>query len=144
MNAVAQLMDLAKARKGIETDMALAERLGRSRQTTSHWRNGVKCPEDDQVMELAKLAAEDPAPWLVAVQAQRSTGSAAATWAALARKLGAAAAVLLYIGAMTPSPAAAQTLVFEGNSPGLYIMSSLRRFASWLRRSLTLPAALPA
>ncbi|WP_342315423.1 hypothetical protein [Lysobacter sp. FW306-1B-D06B] len=93
MTVAAQLLDKAKERRSIPTDMALAARVGRSRQAVAQWRSGAKHPEDDMICELARLAEVDPAPYLVAAAAERSHGVAAKTWAALARQLGAAAAI---------------------------------------------------
>jgi len=112
-------MDKVRAR-GFDTDMAIAARLGRSRQVVSQWRSGGKFPEDDTVIELAKLAGEKAGPWLVLVQSERSSGQAGKEWAEIARKMGAAAALVLLVGAASmPLPAAAK-------APGLYIMSIQR------------------
>jgi hypothetical protein len=88
-------MDKARTRRGIPTDMALAERLGRSRAIVSEWRAGTRYPDEDLIVALAEMAGDDPAEWLVAVKAVRGDGKAGKVWAALAKRLGATAALVL-------------------------------------------------
>lgn len=95
MSVVATLMDKARARRGIPTDMALGERLGRSRQVVSQWRSGDKYPDEDVIVQLAELAGDDPAQWLIAIKAVRTEGPAGKVWTALAKRLGAATVVML-------------------------------------------------
>lgn len=95
MAIVATLLDKARDRRGIPTDMALGERLGKSRQVISQWRSGDKYPDEDMIVRLAELAGDQPAQWLVAIKAVRSDGAAGKAWAELAKRLGAVAAVLL-------------------------------------------------
>lgn len=95
MAIVAALLDKARATRSIPSDLALAERLGISRQAVSNWRHGDKFPDEETIAQLALLAGDDPAQWLVAIKAVRTDGAAGKAWAALAKRLGAAAAVLL-------------------------------------------------
>ena len=95
MAIVATLLDKARTRRGIPTDMALAERLGRSRAVVSEWRAGKSYPDEDLIVTLAQLAGDDPGEWLLAVKAVRTDGAAGKIWAQLAKRLGAAATVLL-------------------------------------------------
>lgn len=95
MSIVATLMDKARTRRGIPTDMALGERLGRSRQVVSQWRSGDKYPDEDVIVQLAELAGDDPAQWLIAIKAVRTEGPAGKVWAALAKRLGTVAAIVL-------------------------------------------------
>lgn len=95
MAIVGTLLDKARAKRGIPTDMALGERIGKSRQVISQWRAGSTWPEEDMVVKLAEMAGDEPAQWLVAIKAVRSDGAAAKVWASLAKRLGAVAAVLL-------------------------------------------------
>lgn len=112
MAIVAALLDKARATRSIPSDMALGERLGVSRQAVSNWRHGEKFPDEETIAQLAILAGDDPAQWLVAIKAVRTEGAAGKAWAALAKRLGAAAAVLLVVAlpygasAKAPDPAA--------------------------------------
>lgn len=81
---VAELLDAARNVAGIATDMALAERLSKSRQLVSQWRLGERVPEDDDVLRLCKLAGVDPGEWLIRMAALRSHGPAARIWRDLA------------------------------------------------------------
>lgn len=109
MGAISQLMDLARDH-GYATDVALAERLGRSKQIASQWRAGTKYPEDETVLEMARIAGQDPGVWLLRIQAERASGAAGRAWAALAKRLGAAAALGFLAMGLTPSPAVAQVV----------------------------------
>jgi transcriptional regulator with XRE-family HTH domain len=95
MSIVATLLDKARARRGIPTDMALAERLGRSRAVVSEWRAGKSYPDEDLIVALAELAGDDAGEWLLAIKAIRTDGKAGKVWAALAKRLAATAAMLL-------------------------------------------------
>ena len=97
MSIVATLLDKARTRRGIPTDMALAERLGRSRAVVSEWRAGKSYPDEDLIVALAELAGDDPGEWLLAVKAVRTDGKAGKVWAALAKRLATAAAMLLVV-----------------------------------------------
>ena len=95
MAIVATLLDKARARRGIPTDMALAERLGRSRAVVSEWRAGKSYPDEDLIVALAQLAGDEPGQWLIAIKAVRTEGAAGKVWADLAKRLGASVAVLV-------------------------------------------------
>ncbi|WP_223621031.1 helix-turn-helix transcriptional regulator [Lysobacter sp. ESA13C] len=97
MKTIADLIDHARARSGIATDSAMGVRLGKSKQTMSQWRSGVRNPEDDDVVRLCRIAGEEPAEWLLIAQVARTTGAAHDAWLALARKFGAAASVALMV-----------------------------------------------
>lgn len=103
MSIVATLLDKARTRRGIPTDMALAERLGRSRAVVSEWRAGKSYPDEDLIVALAELAGDDPGEWLLAIKAVRTDGKAGKIWAALAKRLGTAAAVVM-LGVMLALP----------------------------------------
>ncbi|MBD9368365.1 hypothetical protein [Xanthomonas sp. XNM01] len=106
MSIVATLLDKARTRRGVPTDMALAERLGRSRAVVSEWRAGKSYPDEDLICALAEMAGDDPGEWLLAIKAVRTDGRAGKVWAALAQRLGTATAVLLCaigIGFATPA-----------------------------------------
>lgn len=119
MAIVATLLDKARNRRGIPTDMALAERLGRSRAVVSEWRAGKSYPDEDLIVALAELAGDDPGEWLLAIKAVRTEGKAGKVWAALAKRLGAVAAVALCaIGFALPTLGKARELNASANVSG--------------------------
>lgn len=114
MSIVATLMDKARQRRGIPTDMALAERLGRSRALVSEWRAGKGYPDEDLIIALAEMAGDDPGEWLVAVKAIRTDGRAGKVWAELAKRIGAAAVMLVVtVGAALPARAEMNEKAFQ-------------------------------
>ena len=131
MSIVATLMDKARNRRSIATDMALGERLGRSRQVVSQWRSGDKYPDEDVIVQLAELAGDDPGEWLLAIKAIRSEGAAGKAWSALAKRLAATAALVLLVAFLPVQNAVAHsvnTLQINGmhdqTAHSLYIMFS--------------------
>lgn len=94
METIADLIDAAKARTGANyTD--IGERLDRSKQLITNWRSGVKVPTDGDVMALARMAGQDVDKWLAIAQAARTEGEAKTRWENIAKRLGAAAAMVL-------------------------------------------------
>jgi transcriptional regulator with XRE-family HTH domain len=93
MDAVNKLLDKARATCSLPSDVALAEKLGVSRQLVSQWRKGANPLSDDRIAQVAHLAKDDGGRWLLLIHAERASGAAAKDWAALVRKFGAAAAV---------------------------------------------------
>ncbi|WP_176140740.1 DUF3693 domain-containing protein [Pseudoxanthomonas indica] len=126
MSIVATLLDKARARRGIPTDMALAERLGRSRAVVSEWRAGKSYPDEDLIVALAELAGDDPGEWLLAIKAIRTEGKAGKVWASLAKRLATASAVLLCaigLAVGTPAQAAPVRSTSATDAQGMQIMS---------------------
>ena len=123
MAIVAALLDKARATRSIPSDLALAERLGISRQAVSNWRHGDKFPDEETIAQLALLAGDDPAQWLVAIKAVRTDGAAGKAWAALAKRLGAAAAVLLVAALPQAGQAKAGSLFAINPDTAHYVIS---------------------
>lgn len=94
MQTIADLIDAAKARTGANYT-ELGTRLDRSKQLITNWRSGAKVPTDGDVMALARMAGQDVDKWLAIAQAARTEGEAKTRWEKIARKLGAAAAMVL-------------------------------------------------
>lgn len=125
MSIVATLIDKARARSGITSDNALAARFDLHRQSISKWRTGDAYPDEENIVELATMAGDDPAEWLVAIKAVRTEGAAGKVWSQLAKKLAASAiAILLVAGFSIGSPGKASTFnsLRGGNAHSLYIM----------------------
>ena len=99
MDAKNALLDKARATCSRPSDLALAEKLGVSRSSVSHWRSGKEPLSDERIAQLAKLANEPGGKWLVAIRAQQTTGEAHRAWEQLARQLGMAASVAMMLGA---------------------------------------------
>lgn len=136
MIAVNKLLDTVRAVCSLNSDAELAERLDVSRQLVSQWRKGANPLSDDRVTELAQLCKDDPATWLVRVRAEQTKGAAAKAWSTLAKRLGAAAAVVLAV-ALPYGNAAASAGVPE-QATACALCEVVRR---WLRKAVTLPAA---
>ena len=116
MGIVSALIDKARERSGIDSDSALAAHFGIHRQAVSKWRTEDAYPDEDNIAAMAEMAGEDPAQWLVAVKAIRSSGAAGKAWTALARKL-AATATLLAVGILPALHTPAQAASHDVSAP---------------------------
>lgn len=108
MTSTIKLLDRWKASQGIASDNAAALALEVSRQAASRWRNGLAQAEPHTIARMAKDIGEDPGAWMALVEAERAKSSEdRKAWMALARQLGAAAAVaavaLLSVGVIDVS-----------------------------------------
>jgi DNA-binding XRE family transcriptional regulator len=72
MLKTAELIDAAQARSGIPSDYALAQRLGVTRQTVSHWRTGDTYPDINRAFALAELAGRPEALVLAELEHERA------------------------------------------------------------------------
>lgn len=94
MNSLNNLLD--KARKVCSTDMAVAARLGVTRSAVSKWRKGgLITPE--HVARLIEIANADPAIAASILAEQDPKGAGGRVWADVAKRLGAAAVVVLAV-----------------------------------------------
>ena len=126
---IRDLIDKARDETG-SNYTEIAARLNRSKQLISNWRSGAKVPEDDDVIVLARLARERPEPWLATAQAARTRGEARDRWEAIAKQLGAAAAVVLAVA--LPWPAQSALTVQAEQAADIYIMRNwMRRLVAW-------------
>lgn len=115
MDAVNKLLDKARATCSLPSDVALAEKLGVSRQLVSQWRKGANPMSDDRIAQIAHLAREDGGRWLLTIHAERASGAAAKDWQALLRRFGAAAALGVVV-LMPWSNASAKAVAHEASA----------------------------
>ena len=94
MQTIAELIEAARTRTGL-TYTEISERLDRSKQLITNWKSGKKVPTDGDVLALARMAGENADKWLAIAQAARTEGEAKSHWEAIAKRLGAVAALLL-------------------------------------------------
>lgn len=141
MRAIERLLDKARETCSLASDNALAQRMGVSRQLVSNWRKATAPVSDDRIAQLARLAHEDAGSWLVQIHAEQADGEAGKAWAALAKRLAAAAACVMVAAGFQLAPAPAQAFDSAAVSPQMYIMSTRRRLAAWIRAVFT-PAGL--
>lgn len=103
------LIALAVQRSLRNSMRALAEQMGVTVATLSEWNTGKRPIPDERIQQLAKLAGQEPGPWLLLIHSEQDGGELGRTWAALAKQLGAAAvAVLLVVGMAFPALAASE------------------------------------
>lgn len=94
MSATTQLLDKYKDSRSLPSDNASAIALGIHRATVSGWRQRGTQAEAHVIAQMAKEIGEDAGRWLALVESERARSDAdRKAWAAVARKLGAAAAV---------------------------------------------------
>lgn len=101
-------LNAVKARHGIESDYALAKKIGITRAAVSSYRNRKSLLDDSTALKVANLLEIDPAIVLASVHAERAKKpEERRVWEAIIQKLGGAAAIVLIgIGAISaPAPA---------------------------------------
>jgi DNA-binding XRE family transcriptional regulator len=126
------LLDAAKNGARLETDSALADRLGVTKQAVSNWRHGAKLPDAVACEKLAVLSGFPLARVLGHVGEQRAISAAEKrVW----RKLATAAALMLAVGfSALPPPLTASDVC---------IMRSVSRLARYLSALLRKPWSVP-
>lgn len=142
MTAVATMLDKVREACSLTSDAAVAERLGITRQTIQCWRHGLAFPNEDHIARMAGMAHEDAGVWLLQVKAESTTGAAAKAWASLAKRLSAAAAVMLLVMGATPSPAVAQVFDSTAKNSDFGVVCILCQILKRLVRGL-FPARSP-
>jgi len=120
MDAVNKLLDKARVACSLPSDVALAEKIGVSRQLVSQWRKGANPLSDERIAQIAHLANEDGGRWLITIHAERASGAAAKDWQSLLRRFGAAAALGVVV-LMPLGNASASTLTAEASSSAMHI-----------------------
>lgn len=92
MTTLNKLLD--KAQEVCSTDMAIAARLGISRSAVSKWRKGGQITPE-HLAKLIEIAKADAAMGLMILAEQDAKGAGGRVWSVGAKRLGAAAAVVL-------------------------------------------------
>jgi transcriptional regulator with XRE-family HTH domain len=132
-----QVLDLARERAGIQSDYRLAQLLGVSKQSITHYRQGRTAPDERVSARLAELAQLDPDLVAVWMQLERArSDEARATWRSVADRLAKTAALGLVALGVSITPDAGAEILATGVSQtpsdtrtgqGLYIMSNALR-----------------
>lgn len=131
MNATMQLLRLWMTTQGHVTQSDAARALGVKPAAVNNWTRGISQAAPHLVARMAKDLGENPGRWLAQVESERSKDADdRRTWAALAKQLGAAAAVVLAVA--LPYDVTATGTQAEPDS-AMYIMRNwLRHLASRL------------
>lgn len=115
---VRTLIELAMQHTDRRSLRTFAELVGVSHTKVAQWKNGDFPIPDDRIRQIAKLAAQDPGPWLLLIKSEQEDGELGREWAKLAKRLGAIGlAVLCAIGfsAAMPGKAYAASLSENGH-----------------------------
>lgn len=87
-NPTTELLDLWKARHGIENDSQAAVALGLRRQAISNWRQRGSQGEPATIAKMARDIGQEPAIWLAKAEGSKSKADAdKKAWAAVVKKL---------------------------------------------------------
>lgn len=119
MNAIADLLDQARAGGNFNSDMGLATRLGVSRQTLHAWRKGTAPIPDERIAQISELGKLDGAVWMAKIHAERATSPVERrVWRSVLDRLSAAAAVLMLVVVAAPGVARAKSFEIKGMEAG--------------------------
>lgn len=135
MYSIDQLMDAAKASKGITSDYKLAKELGCTVHTVANWRHSRSRPDDESALTLAEWAGFDPCLVLAGIHASRLTNDRVKTvWAQIAARLekapAALAAVIFSVLFSGGPDAGAQASTLHSQLAPTHI-SELTAYTSW-------------
>lgn len=120
----------------------LAERMEVSHALVSDWQRGEKPMPNERIRQIAKIAHQDAGPWLLLINAEQEGGELGREWAKLAKRLGAAVAMLVVAALPLPSKAsiASDFAINGGNAHYVtrrgYYWTLLR---TWLAQRLQRP-----
>lgn len=122
------LIELAVQHLDRKSVRALAERMDIAHGVLYEWKNGTKPLPDDRIRQIARIANQDPGPWLLMIKSEQDEGELGRVWAKLAKQLG-ATAVLIVLCAMPLQAFASTAMGYVEHFPGLSIM--LNRWRTW-------------
>lgn len=98
MNAENELLNLAKADGKLNSDNALAQKIGVTRAMVSSWRSGRYAMPDDRIAQLCALAKLDGPEWMARIHAERAESPAERQlWQTALQRLTAVAAALAVV-----------------------------------------------
>lgn len=98
------LIELAIQRALRNSLRGLADQMGVSSGILSQWKLGNKPIPDDRIQQLAKIAGQDPGPWLLLIRSEQDGGELGREWAKLYKRLaGTAVLAALAIGIISPA-----------------------------------------
>lgn len=82
----------------------LAEQMGITVSSLSDWKVGKSPIPDDRIQQLAKIAGQDPGPWLLLIHSEQDGGELGREWAKLYKRLaGTAVLAALAVGIISPA-----------------------------------------
>lgn len=117
MRTTIELLDAAKAASGCESDYAIGQRLGISRQVISSWRQGKATFNDDHAALIAGILGREPGEVMALCQAERAKSETARSrWLRVAALLAAIVAPPA-AGGVSPAP------TLDNNASGMPITS---------------------
>lgn len=98
MNEENELLNLAKAGGKLNSDNALAQKIGVTRAMVSSWRSGRYAMPDDRIAQLCALAKLDGPEWMARIHAERAESPAERQlWQTALQRLTAVAAALAVV-----------------------------------------------
>lgn len=138
MDTLTKLLDKARDACSPSNDSALARKLRVKPSAISNYRTGVSLPKPALAERLARIAGEDPAPWVLMIEAERAAERSpddAATWSRIAKRLAAAAGILMLAVVAAPQQSIAQpgTSGYEMRA-GYTLCAMAQRFMARLLR----------
>lgn len=117
---VTTLIELAMQHTGRPSLRPFGELVGVSHAKIAEWKTGAKPIPEDRIRQIARMAGQDPGPWLLLIKSEQEGGELGREWAKLARRLAATAAVLLCAIGMTGNVAPAKASGYSAE--GMHIM----------------------
>lgn len=139
-------IDAAKKAQGYKSDLELGRALNFAGSGVSFWRKKKSLPNDQRMIELAKMAGIDPAVALIDLAMWRTEGETKQTYASILQKLQACILIGAAVIGLSGSPAHAKSV--NSNHEILYIMEN-NIFYSYkaikaLNKKSRQPMSLPA
>ncbi|WP_343124080.1 helix-turn-helix transcriptional regulator [Xanthomonas oryzae] len=110
------LVELAIQRSLRGSLRGLAEQMGISSGALSQWKLGNKPIPDERIQQLARIAGQDPGPWLLLIHSEQDQGELGREWAKLYKRLGMTAATILCAVGLASNPLIAKAKSAEPKS----------------------------
>ncbi|RBD55301.1 hypothetical protein BRM06_09980 [Xanthomonas oryzae pv. oryzae] len=98
------LIALAVQRALRPTMRGLSEQMGIKVASLSAWKIGASPLPDERITQLAKIAGQDPGPWLLLIHSEQDQGELGREWAKLYKRLGMTAATILCAMGLASNP----------------------------------------